>query len=435
MRNISGILGGVIASCIYVCAECVRTIYSAGGRLGAGEALSAGYQRLLLGVGVIFLYSIVMQVLLARQRAAMQRMREINTRLSDGDTVKTDFLNTVSHELRTPIAIMREGVSLCMDERIGTINDMQRKLLTNSLNNIEKLNVMVSDLLKLSKAEAGKIKLLKKSFDVVPMLEAIFSDYQPQAEKKGIELSWYCKEPSISVYSDEDKIVQVINNLLNNALRFTPAGGKVSIHAANRTREVEFQVRDTGIGIKTHDQERLFSKFEQVVGTTVTGEKGTGLGLPICKGFVEKLGGTISVKSKQGKGSVFTFTIKKFEFPTVLIVDDEEDILFVIKSVLEKEHYQTITALDGMKALQLAAETRPSLILTDMILGRMNGYELIGRLKQDARTANIPLVIVSGHKLDAKKLEDIQGPCEIPLVQKPIDIQELKTVVQHSLAA
>ncbi|MBN1780591.1 hybrid sensor histidine kinase/response regulator [bacterium] len=388
-----------------------------------------------LPVCMLLLFSSYAQIIFNRHEEVENALRVSNKKLTELDQLKSDFLNTVSHELRTPIAVMKEGVSLCMDNRVGTLNDVQRKLLTDTMANIERLNTLVTDLLDLSKIEAGKMKLHRYVFDVVPMLENIYSSYNPQARKKQIRLTWESNAPVVPLYADENKIIQVLNNLLNNAFRFTNAGGSIHIHARNHDTYIEFSVRDTGIGISEIDQKRLFSKFEQVERLNVSGYKGTGLGLSICKGLVEKHDGRIGVRSELGKGAVFFFTIPKLPFPKVMIVDDEKEILQTIRAILKKDHFETVEAEDGMTALRLAVETRPSLILLDMHLGKMNGYELIGRLKQDSRTTQIPLVIVSGHPVSQEKLEQTQVQQEIPVIQKPFKIDELRRTVRQAIAA
>lgn len=387
-----------------------------------------------LPVCMLMLFSGYSQSLFNRHSEIERNLRKSNKKLADLDQLKSDFLNTVSHELRTPIAIMKEGVSLCMDNRVGSLNETQHKLLTDTLSNIERLNRLVTDLLDLSKIEAGKMKLHRQLFDAVNTVKKVAGSYINQAKKQQIEFSLHSNAKSIPLYADEDKLIQILNNLLNNAFRFTMAGGSIGIHVADQEDAVRFQVRDTGIGIGQDDQKRLFSKFEQVERINVSGYKGTGLGLSICKGLVERHGGAIQVKSELGKGTIFDFTIKKEDLPKVLIVDDEKKTIELIQDVLKKERINTLTALDGMTALKLATEYKPALILLDLYLGKMSGYEVIGRLKQDRRTANIPVVIVSGFDVNEKKLET-GSQHEIPMIKKPFNVIELKEIVQQNLAA
>ncbi len=369
---------------------------------------------------------------ITKRKQSEKAIKEANIKLKKLDQVKSDFLNTVSHELRTPIAVMREGVSLCMDGVVGKVTKVQKGLLGNTLESIDRLDRLVTDLLDISKIEVGRIKLRKSSFDLCKIVQKIQKDYEPQAKNKGIRIYVFLPLFPLMIFADEDKITQIFNNLVSNAIRYTKKGD-IHIQVEDKKDEIECCVSDTGIGIAAENISKLFSKFEQIGRVEGPGYKGTGLGLAIVKGLVEKHGGRIWVQSELEKGSTFTFTIQKNSFPTILVVDDEENTVEVIQRFLSLDGYQFLEALNGEDALKLARKDLPSLIVLDMMLPGMSGYEVIGRLKQDARTHHIPVLISTAYDVDKQRLNQINVHSMIPILDKPFESEKLREQVRKLL--
>jgi len=367
------------------------------------------------------------------RKLAEKAMEEANEKLRKLDQLKSDFLSTVSHELRTPIAIMREGVSLCLDGIAGEVNENQKDLLTSVLESIDRLARLVTDLLDVSKIEAEKIKLRRSSVDLCQLVETVFYDYIKQATEKGVQLMTDLPEKPIRMYIDKDKVTQVFDNLISNALRFTESGGLITIGVAEENDFVECRVADTGMGIAEENIPKLFSKFEQFGRTEGPGYKGTGLGLAIVKGLVEMHGGKVWVESELSKGTTFWFTLEKVPFPEILIVDDEKMIVDLIKKFLRPEEYRLLEARSGEEALEKVEKGSPSLLILDMSLPEMSGYEVIGRLKQDTRTQSIPLLIISGYQVDEEQLGQINPHTAIPMIKKPIQQERLREEVRTLL--
>ncbi len=357
-------------------------------------------------------------------------------RLQELDQLKNDFLSTVSHELRTPIAVMRGGVTLILDGVAGDITESQRDLLMDTQSNIDRLTRLITDLLDVSKIEAGKITLRRRSVDACEIVRRILQSFDSQAQEKSIELTAQLPDDPLKLFVDDDKITQIFSNLLSNAIRCTPEGGSISIRVEEKENGdvVECSVSDTGIGIAEKDMPRLFSKFEQLGRTEGSGYKGTGLGLVIVKGLVEKHGGKIWVESELGKGSMFTFTLKKMPFPKVLVVDDEKSVVDIIKKFLSRDDYQFIEAFDGQEAVKKAKSEHPSLIVLDMMLPGLDGYGVIERLKEDKHTRDIPILILSAATVDKERIERVDDTLQIPIMSKPIQQEELLNYVQEMVS-
>ncbi len=387
----------------------------------------------ILAVCFLLLFSIYVQNLVNERIRIEKALREANKRLKELDRLKSDFLNTVSHELRTPIATMREGVRLCMDERVGTLNQVQKKLLTDTRNSIDRLNRLVTDLLDISRIEEGKLKLRRSSVDLCKIVEKIHENYTPQSQKKNIQLETHLPKKPLNLFVDQDKVTQIFDNLLNNAFRYTDSGGNITIEVTDKESFAECSVADTGIGIAEENLPKLFSKFVQIGRVNGPGYKGTGLGLAICKGLVEKHGGRIWAESQPEKGTTFSFTLKKVPFPKILIVDDEKNIVAVIKGFLSLDNYRLIEAYDGTTAVEKSIDEQPSLVILDMNLPGMNGYEVVGRLKQDMRTQNVPIIIVSAFSVDTERLDQINDHAAIPIIGKPIEPEKLRNDVKELL--
>ena len=353
-------------------------------------------------------------------------------RLQELDQLKNDFLSTVSHELRTPIAVMRGGVTLILDGVAGDITESQRDLLMDTQSNIDRLTRLIDDLLDVSKIEAGKMILRRRSVDLCDIIRRIQQSFESQAQAKSIELTAQLPDDPLKLFVDDDKITQIFSNLLSNALRCTNEGGFISIRVEEKKDSdvVECSVSDTGIGIAERDMPRLFSKFEQLGRTEGSGYKGTGLGLVIVRGLVEKHGGKIWVESELGKGATFSFTLKKMPFPKILVVDDEKSVVDIIKKFLSRDDYQFVEAYDGKEAVRKAKAEHPSLIVLDMMLPELDGYEVIERLKEDKYTQDIPILILSAATVDKERIERVDGTLQIPIMGKPIQPEELLGHVQ-----
>lgn len=243
---------------------------------------------------------------------------QANVDLRKLDTLKSDFISTVSHELRTPLSITKEGLNLVLEGTTGSLSSQQKELLEVARNNIERLGRIISDILDISKIEAGKLPLHKSVVDMGMILRDLFSFYKNTVEQKGIEFNIEAPASGVYAYADEERITQVITNLISNAIKFTNEGGRITLRLKHEERELVCSIEDAGIGIAESDLNRIFEKFQQLTKVYGPGEKGTGLGLSIAKKIIEMHKGRIWAKSRLGEGSEFYFSLPRYSEEEIL---------------------------------------------------------------------------------------------------------------------
>ncbi|MCK5451513.1 MAG: PAS domain-containing protein [Candidatus Omnitrophica bacterium] len=233
------------------------------------------------------------------------------TKQRDLDRMKTNFINTVTHEFRTPIVAMQKSILVMISGATGKINAPQKKFLDIAKRNLERLNLLIDDLLNLSKLEERKLSLSLSAYSVEAVIDDISETVSTWAESKAITINKHIQAHLPKPYIDPNRIAQVLNNLLSNAIKFTPPNGIINIEAnpIDGGKMVRVVVEDSGVGMEKEDQEKVFDKFYQIGERTTTNITGTGLGLPISKEIVEMHNGKIWVESEKNKGSKFIFTL------------------------------------------------------------------------------------------------------------------------------
>jgi two-component system phosphate regulon sensor histidine kinase PhoR len=235
------------------------------------------------------------------------------SREKEVERLKNELISTVSHELRTPLTTMKEFVSIVFDGIAGPLTAEQKEYLNIIMSNMNRLGRMINDLFDISKLEAGRMELKKRLVDPLLLIKDQLVSFMPEAENKKIALSACLPEELPQLYIDPDRITQVLVNLIGNALKFTPEGGKVLVEAKELDDSLQIQVTDTGVGIAKENFSKLFDRFQQIDRKPGPGAKGTGLGLAISKSVIEMHKGKIWVESEVGKGSRFIFTLPKIE--------------------------------------------------------------------------------------------------------------------------
>ncbi|HEX6835323.1 MAG TPA: HAMP domain-containing sensor histidine kinase [Polyangia bacterium] len=246
-----------------------------------------------------------------------RRLAQAVERLQEADRVKSNFLATVSHELRTPLTSVIGYSEMLLEGIAGELNDEQREYVRTVMEKGDQLLQLITGILDISRMEAGEMKIDKHPFDLDEVVSVALSTIAPHARRKKLVMSCTVPPALPLVFGDRDKIRQVLLNLLGNAVKFTPEGGKIEVSAALSTltaaadspRAVRVSVRDSGIGVPPEHQKRVFDPFFQVDNSSTREYGGTGLGLSIVKRLVEAHGGMVWVDSDAGRGSTFSFTI------------------------------------------------------------------------------------------------------------------------------
>lgn len=242
----------------------------------------------------------------------VSHLEESIAELKKLDQIKSEFVAVASHELRTPLTAIKNAVQLLLMEKVGELNENQKKFLAMAERNINRLMNILNDLLNLSRIEAGKMVMKLEGLNLRSILELVYFSFKPQAEEKSIQLKLDLPTELSPVYGDKEKVEQILSNLITNSLKFTPPNGEITISAEPFAADEDMMaitVKDTGIGIPAEHLEKIFEKFYQVENSLQRSHGGTGLGLAITKGLVEAQKGKIFVKSEPGKGSIFTFTL------------------------------------------------------------------------------------------------------------------------------
>ncbi len=385
------------------------------------------------------------------------------------DRMKTDFISTVSHELRTPLTSVMGFAKLIQKKLEKTLfpliptNDhkIQRTLkqVSENVNIIisegERLKALINDVLDLAKLEAGRVEWKMQPVSVIDVLERAIIATTALFEQNDVELIKSIDEGLPQIIGDRDRLIQVVINLISNAAKFTNKGF-VYCKVRRTGSEITVSIMDSGTGISEAEQALIFEKFKQAGNTLTEKPQGTGLGLPICKEIVEHHGGQIWVESELGKGSNFSFRlpipvesepgvktiatetlitqlhssmttstiIRNSRKKTILIVDDEAPIRELLKQHLRAEGYRIQEAKDGWEAIEQIKQERPDLIILDVMMPRMNGFDTAAVVKNDLDSMDIPIIILSitedQHALGVERC-----------LSKPINLEELlKDVVK-----
>ena len=228
------------------------------------------------------------------------------TRLRRFDELKSDLVATVAHEFRTPLTSLRMAIHLCLEEVVGPVTEKQADLLYAAREDCERLQAMVDDLLDLSRIETGRVEMRKRPTSITALVKAALEGHRALSEEREVQLNVALLPADEEMFVDPERVALVLSNLVSNALRHTPGGGQITLRAQPTNGWVRFEVADTGAGIAKEHQSHVFEKFFRVPGTPASG---AGLGLSIAKEIVEGHGGEIGVKSEEGRGSTFWFTL------------------------------------------------------------------------------------------------------------------------------
>ena len=326
------------------------------------------------------------------------------------DRMKSEFVSMVSHELRTPLTSIKGYVDLLLEGEVGELTPDQREFLEIVGSNAERLVALINDILDISRIEAGRITLNSAPVDMAALLERLSVSFRPQVEGKRQSLTLDIPADLPPVQGDAERLTQIFANLISNAHKYTPAGGRVTVSAEAHGDRVRVRVSDTGIGLSPDEQEKLFTRFYRAQNRATQEVGGTGLGLAITRSLVELHGGTIEVESAPGVGSTFTVLLPQAPARPaaageatgdehadgrILIVEDEPDIAQLLRRYLERAGYAVRIAADAATALHMAREMAFDLVTLDVILPDADGFTVLEWLKSDPKTAAIPVIMLS----------------------------------------
>lgn len=331
------------------------------------------------------------------------------------DLMKSRFLSHMSHEFRTPLNSIVGLTRLLLKRDVITQSEEANREIVFIQKSAQGLTEIVNDLLDLAKAESGKLTVNPSDFEVNTLFRALRGMMRPLAQSDAVDLIFDDPVSVPPMNSDETMVSQILRNLLSNALKFTEQGEvRVSAVYSAESDVVSFSVRDTGIGIPSQHRQQIFEEFAQIENPLQRRVKGTGLGLPLCKKLAELLGGSIQVESQLGVGSCFTAAIPRRYYReghgavtaassesqgTLLLIDDEDVPRYLLRQLLGGA-YRVVEAKTGLEGIEQAHKLRPDAIFLDLNMPEMSGFEALSQLKAGPDTRDIPVVVVTGQKLN-----------------------------------
>lgn len=404
------------------------------------------------------------QIQRVKEREQLAFEQRETERIKSVEQLKTNFFSNITHEFRTPLTLMIEPLRLVLQKtKEPEVLENVRLAEANS----QKLLALVNQLLDMSKIESGQMTLDLRSGNLTDLVREVFERFLPLAEKRGVKLTFKSDDSAtaskqVNVMFDAGKVELVLNNLISNALKFTPEQGRVEVSVNYSTTtpnpQILLQVKDTGMGIPPESLDKIFERFYQVDGTSTRVGEGTGIGLALSKELAALMGGGIRVASpdpESGKGSSFVFwlplitgvgqavtegsidtyntsvksstagehMIPADESPVVLLIEDHADLRqFIKKSIGEKWH--VVETSDGEEGLKRAFELLPDLVISDVMMPRKDGFEVCDALKSHELTAHIPVILLTAKSAVDAKIKGLRTGADDYLT-KPFNTEEL----------
>ena len=412
---------------------------------------------LLYTVGLVIVLFLARYRMLKREREKfhLQQIENEVAKNEEINNMKFRFFTNVSHELRTPLTLIISPLEGMLKE---TTDELQSTRLQLMYRNAQRLLHLVNQLLDFRKGEMSTHQLSLSEGDIISYVHSVCNSFLLMADKKHIQFSFFSGIDTFSMAFDADKVGKIVMNLLSNAFKFTPEGGRVTVmieHVAGTPDILEIKIADTGIGISDVDKEHIFERFYQADHKGVEETTGNGIGLSLVRDFVTLHEGEVKVFDNIGMGSVFViqFPVKHVEtqvqlpeergipvgdeedkemkeeareeterknFPLLLIVDDNEDFRIFMRYSLELQ-YRVKLAVNGKEAWEMMQEELPDLVISDVMMPQMDGNELCRLIKQDKRTAHIPVILLTARQNTEAKLEGLQTGAD-DYVTKPFNM-------------
>lgn len=427
--------------------------------------------------------------------ASRKTLEVANQKLMELDQIKSRFFANISHELRTPLTLLIAPLETILHRFNSSVDQETRNLLVTMHGNGMRLLKLINDLLDLVRLESGRLEVRRERVEIVELARGLASAVRQVADDKRIKLDTFVDPGLGAVSADRDKLEKILLNLLFNALKFTPAGGRVEFRAERNGGDMVLTVSDTGMGISARNLPFVFDRFWQADGSSKRKYQGVGIGLALVKELTEVQGGTASVQSQEGKGTTFTVrlpyqpaepaespkpttepdiveaepatsngregtvsseewlanlyrraelfpsmtplheTIRPIEtspagnLPTLLVADDEPDMLRFLKSQLST-HYRVIEAVDGIQAVEKAAQFLPDIVLLDMMMPEKDGLQACREIRGRTTTQTIPVVLLTARADEETKLSALQAGAS-DFLAKPFSTTELHVRIKN----
>ena len=407
-----------------------------------------------------------------RQKATIEAQTQ---KLQELDRLKSRFFANISHEFRTPLSLILGPLQDALDGAYGTVSEALQKRLEMMQRSGFRLLRLINQLLDLSKFEAGTMRLQARRADLVAFLRGIVLSFVSMAECKHITFRLAADREQLALYFDPDKLEKIVFNLLSNAFKFTPEHGVVTVcvRALFEEDQVEIRVEDTGRGIPPAEIPYVFDRFHQVEASGVPGEEGTGIGLALARELVVLHGGTITAESRPGQGATLVVRLPLGEAhlapedraeaapgdgvngeayrdlslqalgvaasdggfgevppdplpadaPTILLVEDHPEVRAYVREHLQ-EHYRIEEAGDGAEALDRIRTRPPDLVISDVMMPVMDGYDLCRTLKADPELNHIPVILLTARAGEESKVEGLEIGAD-DYIYKPFSADEL----------
>ena len=415
----------------------------------------------LVGIGLMLLLATVALVMLINSLWVRSRNLKLEKKL---ERARSDFYQNLTHEFRTPLTVVISTGEQLLSEpqpKPSTLASMGEALCRQG----ERMLNLVNQLLDIAKIRSEMQQEDWRHGDIVAYMKMLVSSFQPQAEKCQVELRYSPAESRVDMDFVPDYMIKVFSNLISNAFKYTPSHGHVYISSHVENEHIQFQVADNGMGISEEDIEQIFNEFYQGSEGPLT--IGTGIGLALVKSIITTVGGEIQVESPQRKGTIFTLSfplrhgsekLKQLDSdliskdvlhpktsedkfgeiegspenaPIVLIIDDEPDVSYYIGLQL-KNHYRLYYAKDGQEGIEKAKEILPDLIITDLLMPRMDGFELCRAVRSSELLDHIAVVVLSARGGDEDRIKAMAEGADA-FLGKPFKTEELRTLVARLL--
>ena len=425
-------------------------------------------------------------------QAEKERTEQQAARLRELDEAKSRFFANLSHEFRTPLTMILGPLDDLLKGGRGSVDQEARQQLSTAQSNAQRLRQLIDQLLDLSRQENGSLQLQSRRGDLVDFARNRTHAFAALAERRRLKLTFDASVNRLEADFDAEKLRKVVDNLLSNALKFTPEGGQVVVTVEEAGRKALVHVRDTGPGISEEELPHIFDRFHQTGDANMSKTQGgVGLGLALAKDFANLHGGDIHVESMSGEGSTFTLALplpdegretktekgskngrdeandtgvhmsdsmderpvitpdvppvpsedseegppeyeeRDAEVPTVLIAEDHPDMQRYLRDHLT-EDYNVALATNGTEALEKAREQRPDLVLSDVMMPEMDGEKLCENIKNDDTLSDVPVILLTAKAGEAARVEGLQAEAD-DYVEKPFSMEELRLRIRNMI--